>query len=470
MFQSLSELYKHIKADEVKFIDFRFTDSIGKSHHITWHADSLNDELFDKGISFDGSSIRGWKLIEKSDMLIKPDITMAFTDPFTAQNTLVIFCNIVDTETNSLYDRDPRSTAKRALEHMRKTGIADKAYFGLEMEFFIFDDVRFSVKDNAAFFELDSIEGRYNSGRKYEYGNHGHRPGIKGGYSPIQPVDNLHDIRSEILDTLATIGIKPLLHHHEVAPSQCEIGFEYGELIQAADNMQKCKYVVMNVAGSYGKSATFMPKPIFNDNGNGMHCHQSLWKDGKNLFAENENKVSQLCKYYIGGIIKHGKALNAFTNPTTNSYKRLVPGYEAPTRLAYSSCNRSAAIRIPFTGSYGPNSARIEVRFPDPSANPYYCVVAQLMAGLDGIMNKIDPGKESLTNLYEDKTLNDKIPAVSSSLEEALINLDKDREFLTRGSVFTDEQINAYVKLKKEEVREINLVPNPSEFVKYYSL
>ena len=468
MFQSLDQFYQHIKSNEIKFVDFRFTDSLGKWHHITRHVDSLNDELFIHGMPFDGSSILGWKPIEQSDMLIIPEINTAFSDPFTAQNTLIVLCNIRDIESGSFYTRDPRSTAGKALEYMKSIEIADRANFGLEMEFFIFDDVRFAVKDNASFFELDSIEGDYNSGKKYEYGNHAHRPGIKGGYLPTQPIDSLHDIRSEILDTLAIIGIKPLLHHHEVAPSQCEIGFKHDELLKAADNMQKCKYVVMNVAGSYGKTATFMPKPILNDNGNGMHCHQSLWKNGQNLFAEKKGSISELCKHYIGGIIRHGKAISAFTNPTTNSYKRLVPGYEAPTKLAYSVCNRSAAIRIPFAGSYSPNATRIEARFPDPSANPYYCIVAQLMAGLDGIMNKIDPGEEVTSNLYQAKSTQN-IPSVASSLDEALENLDKDREFLKNGNVFTDEQIDAYIKLKQNEIDEINRSLTPAEFIKYYS-
>ncbi len=468
MFQSFTELDRYIKSNEVKFVDFRFTDSIGKSHHITRYAESVTEDLCSKGVSFDGSSIVGWKPIENSDMLIIPDLTTAFMDPFTAQNTLVIVSNIADTSTQALYTRDPRSTAHRAVEYMKSTGIADQVYFGLEMEFFIFDSVRFSVNDNSAFFELESIEGSYSSGKKYEYGNHGHRPGVKGGYLPVQPIDHLHDIRSEILDALNAVGVKPLLHHHEVASSQCEVGFEHGTLLESADNMQKCKYIVMNVASSYGKTATFMPKPIANDNGSGMHCHQSLWKGGQNLFANNSKSISDLCKYYIGGIIKHAKAINAFSNPTTNSYKRLVPGYEAPVKLAFSSCNRSAAIRLPFASSYSSSSTRIEVRFPDPSANPYYCVVTQLMAGLDGIKNKIEPGEEAVCNLYTDSSNN--CPSVSSSLEEALVHLDNSREFLTVGGVFTDEQIDAYIKLKREEANTINQLPNPAEFMKYYSI
>lgn len=467
MFQSPEELHSYIKSNETKFIDFRFTDTLGKSHHITRYAESITDEVLKQGISFDGSSIKGWKTIEKSDMLILPDINTAFLDPFTAQNTIVIICDIIDINGNIPYERDPRSITKKALKYLQSTGIADKAYFGLEMEFFIFEDVRFAIKDNSSFFSIDSTEGSYNSGRKYEYGNHGHRPGQKGGYFPVQPVDSLHDIRSEILDTLNNVGIKPLLHHHEVAPAQCEIGFEHDDLLQAADNMQKCKYVVLNVVSSYGKSATFMPKPIFNDNGSGMHCHQSLWKNGKSLFAGDKHNVSDLCKYYIGGIIKHGKALNAFTNQTTNSYKRLVPGYEAPINLAYSACNRSAAIRIPFTHSYSSNATRIEVRFPDPSSNPYYCTTAQLMAGLDGIKNKIDPGKQIVTNLYDDSSTH--VPSVAYSLKEAIEHLDKDREFLKAGNVFTDNQIDAYISLKNEEVEDINKHPNPAEFIKYYN-
>ena len=468
MFHSIEEVLNYIKSNEIKFVDFRFTDSIGGCHHITRHVDSVTEDVFLKGISFDGSSIKGWKSIEQSDMLIMPDIKATFADPFTAQNTLVIFCNTIDITTNALYDRDPRATAQKALDYMKSTGIADNIYFGLEVEFFIFEDVRFAVKENSSFFELDSIEGPYNSDKKYEYGNHGHRPARKGGYLPTQPIDGLHDIRSEILDTLSAVGMKALLHHHEVAPSQCEIGFEYDELLKTADNLQKCKYVVLNVASSYGKSATFMPKPILGDNGSGMHCHQSLWKDGKNLFAGVNDGISDLCRYYIGGIIKHGKTLNAFTNPTTNSYKRLIPGYEAPINLAYSACNRSAAIRIPFTAYHGPNSTRIEVRFPDPSANPYHCTTAQLMAGLDGIRNKIDPGAQVTDNLYNSAN-NANIPSVASSLQEALDALNNDRDFLKLGGVFTDEQIDAYIKLKQDDIKYINQCPHPAEFIKYYS-
>lgn len=471
MFQSLEGLFNHIKSHEIKFVDFRFTDSSGRCHHITRHVDTVNKKLFETGIAFDGSSIDGWKPIERSDMLLSPEIDTAFSDPFTAQNTLVMFCDVIDIEGSSAYLRDPRSTAKKALQHVTSLGIADQVYFGVEMEFFIFDGVRFAVHDHNSFFELDSTEGDYNSGKKYEYGNSGHRPGIKNGYAPVQPIDSLHDIRSEMLDTLANIGLKPLLHHHEVAPSQCEIGFEHDDLLRSADKIQCCKYAVMNVASSYGKTATFMPKPIINDNGSGMHCHQSLWKNGVNLFAESSNEISQLCKYYIGGVIKHGKAINAFTNPTTNSYKRLVAGYEAPTKLAYSSCNRSAAIRLPFINAGdGQNAARIEVRFPDPSANPYYCVVAQLMAGLDGIRNKIDPGPQAVFNLYNDKYNNDDISSVASSLQEALDNLNLDREFLKSGGVFTDGQIESYIRLKQKDIDEVNSYPNPAEFVKYYGV
>ncbi len=468
--QSLSELKDYMRSNEIKFVDFRFTDSLGRWHHITRHADSVNSELFNQGMSFDGSSIPGWKAIEKSDMLIVPDLSTAFSDPFTAQNTLVVICDVIDTESGQPYSKDPRATAKKAMKRVKETGIADRAYFGLEIEFFIFESVRFAVNERGAFFELDSHEGSYNSDKKYEYGNHGHRPGNKGGYSPAQPVDSLHDIRSEILDTLSSVGLKPVLHHHEVAPSQCEVGFKHNTLLYSADDVQKCKYVVWNVAASYGKTATFIPKPIFNDNGNGMHCHQSLWKEDKNLFASSSGEdVSQLCKYYIGGIIKHGKALNAFTNPTTNSYKRLVSGFEAPTKLAYSSYNRSASIRIPFSQSGDAGAAtRIEVRFPDPSANPYYCISAQLMAGLDGIKNKTDPGKQVYSNLYE--TSNADIQSVASSLREALDHLDKNREFLKEGGVFTDEQIDAYIKLKREEDVFVNSSPHPAEFVKYYSV
>lgn len=459
-----------IQRNEIKFVDFKFTTPMGRCLHISYHRDAVDHKTFIHGLPFDSSSIEGWKSIERSDMVLMPDLSTAFLDPFTSQPTLVILCDIIDIETNKDYDRDPRSTAKRALRYLKESKIADQAYFGPEMEFFIFDDVRYDVKENGSFFEIDSTEGSYNSGRKYEYNNHGHRFERKNCYLSAQPIDSFNDIRAEILETFKEIKMKPTLHHHEVASSQCEVGFEYSDIITAADNIQKGKYVVHNVASSYGKSATFMPKPVKEDNGSGMHVHQSLWLKGKNLFASpdgNASSLSQICLYYIGGIIKHGKALSAFTNPTTNSYKRLIPGYEAPNALAYSFFNRSAAIRIPYASGLSPAAARIEARFPDASANPYYAVSAMLMAGLDGIINKVNPAEAVNKNLFKEKVPG--IEYIPSSLKEALEILDKEREFLLQGGVFTNSQVDSYIEMKMKEQDEVSKYPTPIEFKKYYS-
>jgi glutamine synthetase len=461
---------KTIKDNQIEFVDFRFTDTKGKWQHTTYHASQVNDDVFSDGVMFDGSSISGWKEINESDMILMPDPKTIFVDPFTAQPTAIIFCDIIEPATGQGYSRDPRSTAKKAEEYLKHTGIGDKAFFGPELEFFMFDDVRFDSQINGSFVEIDSEEGPYNSGTEYPMGNMGHRPRVKGGYFPVQPVDSMSDIRSEMLSVLQEIGIAPVLHHHEVAPSQNELGINFSTLTAIADDVQRYKYVVHNVAAAYGKTATFMPKPIKNDNGSGMHCHQSIWSGDKPLFAGNGYAdLSETALYYIGGIIKHAKAINAFANASTNSYKRLVPGFEAPVLLAYSARNRSASIRIPYVSS--PKGKRIECRFPDPTANPYLAFAAMLMAGLDGIENKIHPGDAMDKNLYDlpPEELQD-VPTVASSFEEALSALDQDRDFLKKGEVFSDEQIDAYIALRTQEVLDLNQTPHPVEFLNYYSV
>lgn len=459
-----------IKKEEIDFVDFRFTDPRGKTHHTSYRASQVNEDSFNDGVMFDGSSIAGWKGINESDMILMPDASTAVLDPFTVQKTLIIFCDVIEPSTGQGYIRDPRSTAKRAEEYLKYTGIGDTAFFGPEAEFFVFDDVKFKANQTKSFYKVTSIEDPESSDEEFEGGNMGHRPRTKGGYFPVQPVDSLNDIRAEMILAMEQMGLKAQLHHHEVAPSQCELGFEFSTMVRTADNLQIYKYCVHNVAHSYGKTATFMPKPIFGDNGSGMHCHQSIWKAGKPLFAGNGYAdLSETALYYIGGIIKHAKALNAFTNPSTNSYKRLVPGYEAPVLLAYSARNRSASIRIPYVAS--PKGKRIEVRFPDATANPYYAFAAMMMAGLDGIENKIHPGEAMDKNLYDlpPEELKD-VPTVCGSLDEALHALDQDRAFLKKGDVFTDDQIDAYIDLKREENDTYRMAPHPIEFVMYYSV
>ncbi len=463
-------LMKMIRDEEIEFVDFRFTDPRGKLQHTAYFAEEVDEEMLEAGAMFDGSSIAGFKNINESDMILMPDSSSAFVDPFAAQPTLNLFCDVVEPSTGQGYSRDPRSTARRAESYMAYTGLADTAYFGPELEFFVFDDVRFDSQMNVSFYEIDSEEGPYNAGRDYEAGNYGHRPRVKGGYFPVQPVDSLSDIRAEMLSVLKNVGVKPILHHHEVAPSQCELGVEFDSLLRTGDLVQKYKYVVHNVAHSYGKTATFMPKPIKDDNGSGMHTHQSLWKDGKPLFAGNQYAdLSEMSLYYIGGIIKHARAINAFSNASTNSYKRLIPGFEAPVLLAYSSRNRSASIRIPHVDSA--KAKRIEVRFPDSAGNPYYTFAAMLMAGLDGIENKIHPGDAMDKNLYDLPPEEQKdIPTVARSLRDAMESLDADRDFLKKGDVFSDDQIDAYINLKMEEVSDWETAPHPIEFSMYYSV
>jgi glutamine synthetase len=460
-----------IKEQEVKFVDLRFTDTKGKEQHVSVPHHQIDEGFFEDGKMFDGSSIAGWKGINESDMVLMPDATTALLDPFTEETTLIIRCDILEPATMQGYDRDPRSIAKRAEGFLQSSGIADTVLFGPEPEFFIFDDVRFGNTMGGSFFKVDAEEAAWNSATEYEGGNKGHRPGVKGGYFPVAPVDSSQDLRSAMCLVLEEMGQVVEAHHHEVATAgQNEIATRFNTMTKKADEVQVQKYVIHNVAHAYGKTVTFMPKPMFGDNGSGMHCHQSLAKDGVNLFAGDlYGGLSETALFYIGGIIKHAKAINAFANPTTNSYKRLVPGYEAPVMLAYSARNRSASIRIPVVPS--PKARRIEVRFPDPAANPYLAFAAQLMAGLDGIINKIHPGEAMDKNLYdlppEEEAL---IPTVSASLEEALTSLDADREFLTRGGVFTDDFIDSYLELKQVDVDRVRMTPHPVEYELYYSV
>ncbi len=466
-----NKVLKMIKDNGVKFVDFRFTDTIGKEQHVSVPAHTINADLFTEGKMFDGSSISGWKGINESDMIMMPDADTAVMDPFTDEPTLILVCDIIEPTTGQGYERDPRSVAKRAEAYLKSTGIADTAFFGPEPEFFVLDDVRWGVTMSGAFYKVDSDEAEWNSEKVYEDGNIGHRPGLKGGYFPVPPVDSLNDLRAAMCLAMEEMGLETEVHHHEVATAgQCEIGTLFNTLVKRADGNQILKYCVHNVAHIYGKTATFMPKPLVGDNGNGMHVHQSLAKDGQNLFSGDEyGGLSETALYYIGGIIKHAKALNALTNSSTNSYKRLVPGFEAPVLLAYSARNRSASIRIPFVSS--PKARRIEVRFPDPTANPYLAFSALLMAGLDGIQNKIHPGEAADKDLYDlpPEELRD-IPTVCASLEEALESLDADRAFLTAGDVFTNDMIDAFIALKMEEVTRMRMTTHPVEFDMYYSL
>ena len=466
-----AEVLGLIKEKEVKFIDLRFTDTIGKEHHVTVPAHVVDEDLFEDGKMFDGSSISGWKGINESDMILMPVATSAVVDIFSEDTTMNLRCDVVEPATMQGYDRCPRSLAERAEAYMKSTGIADQAFFGPENEFFVFDDVRWDDTMQGAFFSIDSSEGAWNTNRSYEDGNTGHRPTVKGGYFPVPPVDSLHDIRSAMCLALEEMGVETEVHHHEVGTAgQCEIGTRFNSLVRKADEVQITKYVVHNVAHGYGKTATFMPKPLVNDNGNGMHVHQSLFKGGKNLFTgDGYGGLSDIALYYIGGIIKHAKALNAFTNPATNSYKRLVPGFEAPTILAYSARNRSASIRIPHESN--PKGRRVEVRFPDSMANPYLAFAAMMLAGLDGIQNKIHPGDAMDKDLYDLPPEEEKdLQLVAFSLEEALGSLDKDRAFLKAGDVFSDDLIDAYIDLKSDNVMRLRMATHPVEFDMYYSL
>ena len=467
---SVENVLKLIKENDIKFVDLRFTDTRGKEQHVTIPSHVVDEEWFEHGHAFDGSSIAGWKGIQASDMLLAPDAGTANIDPFFEEPTLIMTCDVIEPADGKGYDRDPRSIAKRAEAYLKSTGLGDTAYFGPEPEFFIFDGVTWNVEMSGCFVKIDSEEGAWASAQNFEGGNMGHRPAVKGGYFPVPPVDSHQDIRAAMVLTLEAMGVPVEVFHHEVATAgQNEIGTKFSTLTKRADWTQILKYVVHNVAHQYGKTATFMPKPIVGDNGSGMHVHQSVWKDGKNLFAGNGYAgMSDFALYYIGGIIKHAKALNAITNPGTNSYKRLVPHYEAPVKLAYSAKNRSASIRIPFVSS--DKARRIETRFPDPLANPYLAFAALLMAGLDGVQNKIHPGDPADKNLYDLPPEEDAlIPTVCASLEEALAALQADHEFLTRGGVFSEDFIKAYIDLKMEEVNKTRMTTHPVEFAMYYS-
>lgn len=464
------DVLKKIKDEDIRYVDLRFTDPKGKWQHVTFDRSMVDADLFEDGTMFDGSSIAGWKAINESDMILMPDPKTAVMDPFFAQPTLVLICDVLEPSTGQPYARDPRTTAKAAEAYMQSAGVGDTAYFGPEAEFFVFDDVRFASDQHHMGFAIDSTEGPYNTDRDYDGGNLAHRPRAKGGYFPVPPVDSSQDLRTEMLAYMTDMGLEPEKHHHEVAPSQHELGMKFNTLLKMADNMQMYKYIVHQVAHAFGKTATFMPKPVYNDNGSGMHVHQSIWKKGQPMFAgDRYADLSETCLHYIGGIIKHARAINAFSNSSTNSYKRLVPGFEAPIMLAYSARNRSASIRIPWVAS--PKGKRIETRFPDAAGNPYLTFSALLMAGLDGIENKIDPGDAMDKDLYDLPPEEQAgLPTVCASLDEALEALDGDREFLKKGNVFTDDQIDAYIELKHEEVVRYNTTPHPVEFDMYYSV
>ncbi len=460
-----------IKDGEARWVDLRFTDTQGKEQHVTIPSKEVDEGFFEEGKMFDGSSIAGWKGINESDMILMPDDATSTLDPFTDDATVILRCGIVDPITAQGYNRDPRSIADRAQEYMRSTGVADTVLFGPEPEFFVFDDVKWGSDMSGSHYKISSEEAAWSSEHHFEDGNRGHRPGVKGGYFPVPPVDSLHDLRAAMCDAMEMMGLDIEVHHHEVGTAgQCEIGVGPNTLTQKADEIQIFKYCVHNVAHAYGKTATFMPKPLVGDNGSGMHCHQSLSKDGTNIFTGDVYAgMSEASLFYIGGIIKHSRAINAFANASTNSYKRLVPGFEAPVMLAYSARNRSASIRIPYVAN--PKARRIEVRYPDPTANPYLAFTAMLMAGLDGIQNKIHPGDAADKDLYDlppEEAM--AIPTVASSLEQALESLDGDREFLTAGGVMDNDMIDAYIELKSEEVERLNMTTHPVEFDMYYSV
>ena len=466
---SADKMLKTISDESVEYVDIRFTDPRGKLQHVTVMADQVDSDFIDEGFMFDGSSIAGWKSIEASDMKLMIDTDSAYVDPFYAEKTLCVHCSVVEPDTGEAYERDPRGTAEKAEAYLKSSGVGDVAYMGPEAEFFLFDNVKFSNEMNKVSFEVDALDAAWNTDTDYEMGNTGHRPGVKGGYFPVNPIDDGQDIRSEMLSTMKRLGMKVDKHHHEVASCQHELGLIFNSLTKQGDELQKYKYVIHNVAQAYGKSATFMPKPVAGDNGTGMHVNMSIWKGGKPLFAGDKYAdLSEEALYYIGGILKHAKSLNAFTNPSTNSYKRLIPGFEAPVLRAYSARNRSGCVRIPWTES--PKAKRVEARFPDPSSNPYLCFSALLMAGLDGIKNKINPGEAMDKNLYDlpAEELAD-IPTVCGSLREAIEELQKDHDYLLAGNVFTKDQIDGYIELKMEEIESYEHTPHPVEYGMYYS-
>lgn len=460
-----------IEEHQAKWVDFRFTDTRGKEQHVTFPAGTIDEDTFEDGKMFDGSSLAGWKGIEASDMILLPDPETAFIDPFFEAKTVVVTCDVIEPTTGQGYERDPRSIARRAEAYLQSTGVGDTAFFGPEPEFFIFDEVKWDIDMSGARHTIYAEEAAWSTSKDYEAGNTGHRPRVKGGYFPVPPVDSAHDLRVAMCDAIeAMLGEgKVEVQHHEVASCQSEIGVSFNTLVRKADEVQVTKYAILNVAHAFGKTATFMPKPLVGDNGSGMHVHMSISKDGKNLFAGDEYAgLSEMALFFIGGIIKHARSLNAITNPSTNSYKRLVPHFEAPIMLAYSAKNRSASIRIPYVSS--PKGKRIEARFPDSTANPYLCFAALLMAGLDGIQNKIHPGEASDKNLYDLPPEEEaKIPTVAHSLEMALEALKADHDYLLKGNVFTKDALDAYIEVKMEEVRRLNTTTHPVEFEMYYS-
>ncbi len=469
MANTAGSVLQKIKDEEIEWVDLRFTDPKGKWQHLTMVSGVIGEDELTDGLMFDGSSIAGWKAINESDMILKPDLDAVYVDPFSATPMLIIFCDIVEPSTGELYARDPRSTSKRAEAYLKATGVGDTIYVGPEAEFFMFDDVQFETSYATSYYKIDDIELPTNTGKALDGGNLGHRPRAKGGYFPVAPVDSAVDIRAEMVSTMLEMGLPCDKHHHEVAAAQHELGLTFGTLVQTADRMQIYKYVVHQVAAAYGKTATFMPKPIKEDNGSGMHTHMSIWQGGTPLFAGNGYAgLSDMCLYFIGGVIKHAKSLNAFTNPTTNSYKRLVPGYEAPVLLAYSSRNRSASCRIPYGA--GSKAKRVEFRFPDALANPYLCYAALMMAGLDGIQNRIHPGEPMDKNLYDLPPAElELVPTVCGSLREALDSLEADYDYLLKGDVFSKDQIDAYIELKREDVARWEMTPSPVEYDMYYS-
>ncbi|WP_207060830.1 glutamate--ammonia ligase [Motiliproteus sp. SC1-56] len=467
----MSETLKLIQESEAKWVDLRFTDTKGKEQHVTIPVTEVDEDFFEDGKMFDGSSIAGWKGINESDMILMPDDSASVLDPFTEDTTVIVRCDIVEPATGQGYERDPRSVARRAEEYMKSLNVGDTALFGPEPEFFVFDDVKWHADISGCGYAISSDEAAWASNHSFEGGNIGHRPGVKGGYFPVPPVDSLHDLRAAMCDAMSAMGLTVEVHHHEVGTAgQCEIGVGANTIVEKADEVQILKYCVHNVAHAYGKTATFMPKPLVGDNGSGMHVHMSISKDGQNLFSgDGYGGLSDMALHAIGGVIKHARAINAFANGSTNSYKRLVPGFEAPVMLAYSARNRSASIRIPYVSN--PKARRVEFRFPDPSANPYLCFAALLMAALDGIKNKIHPGDPADKDLYDlpaEEAL--QIPTVAENFSQALAALDEDREFLTAGGVFTDDMIDAYIALKKEEVEVLSMTTHPVEFDMYYSV
>ena len=476
MFKNAQEIFAYIKKEDIKFVDVRFTDLPGIQHHFNVPVESFDEAVFTDGLMFDGSSIRGFQSIHESDMKLLPVTESAYLDPFRLEKTLIIIFSVHNPTDNTPYSRDPRGVVKKAVDYLKSTGIADQAFFAPEAEFYVFDRIRFLTGMNQAFHHIDSYEGAWNTGIEEDADgtpNRGYRTRIKGGYFPVSPTDQFADLRDEMVMNLGKVGLLVERAHHEVGTAgQMEINYRFSDILTAGDELMKFKYIIKNTAWAAGKTATFMPKPLFGDNGSGMHVHQSLWKDGKPLFwGDGYANLSDMARWYIGGLLKHAPSLLAFTNPTVNSYKRLVPGYEAPVNLVYSARNRSACIRIPITGS-NPKAKRIEFRCPDPSSNPYLAFAAMLMAGIDGIQNKIEPPKPVDKDLYELEGDEAKsIPQVPGSLDAVLDNLERDNEFLTRGGVFTKDLIDTWIDFKrKQEVDYVRLRPHPAEFELYYDL